>query len=544
MNTPIKCSLTFLLSALGISVSAQNDGSWLATYENCTEYTYGFINIQDPTRGIDPEYCAANTFSEGLAAVKMGGKWGFINASNQVVIDFQYDHAYHFNAGNAIVQQGNFYGVINQEGTLVVPIHYYELRPYELEGKWYYISRDTTFFQGIIDTSGKEIVPHRYTYIIPFEGNLSKGRFYNNISFSATYREIDPAKGSFMEQFEDNPFEFTPENGRHDIYDTRFNKLASKISTSYSDGFDHSELTDIDNYLENHKEIGIGQEITESGPTPEKFPVSEAELDTFMVQIGYEKFTGHDGKTGVKKAGKIILTAEFDILKWWIMTLSSPSKAAVSYLEKHYAGRYRDNEERTYTVFGIAAGNKEKGILYTMKGNQVIALENKIPERATSAGFTYRTIERDTIRQRTRYHFGFVNWEGRQVLPPIYTRIQPVSDDQLLVEREIEKAEDVEVHSALYSASGTIIIPEGVFSGIEPLAKIPNLYLAERHGSYPTIAEQKTKTAENKQFVLLEVKGTTYSIKDQFTATMVYTGGLDPLTGMLGYKVKKENNSG
>src|SRR5690606_10779124 len=322
----------------------------------------------------------------------------------------------------------------------------------------------------------------------------------------------------------------------------RFNKLASKISTSYSDGFDHSELTDIDNYLENHKEIGIGQKISERGPTPEKFPVSEAELDTFMAQMGYEKYTGHNSKTGVKKTGKIILTAEFDILKWWIMTLSSPSKAVVSYLEEHYAGRYRDDEERTYTLFGIAAGDREKGTLYTMKGNKVIPLGNKIPERATSAGFIYRTIERDSIRQHTSYLFGLVNWEGQQVLPPIYTHIEPVGDDQLLVKREIEKARGSEAHSALYSASGTIIIPEGVFSGIEPLAQIPNLYLAEWQESYPTIAEQKTRTAENKQFVLLEVNGTEYSVKDQFTASTVYTGRLDPLTGMLGYKKKKENN--
>lgn len=52
---------------------------------------------------IAPQYEAAQPFSEGLAAVKKDGKWGYIDKTGAVVIPFQYDRAYVFNEGYAIV---------------------------------------------------------------------------------------------------------------------------------------------------------------------------------------------------------------------------------------------------------------------------------------------------------------------------------------------------------------------------------------------------------------------------------------------------------
>jgi len=52
---------------------------------------------------IAPQYEDAHSFSEDLAAVKKGGKWGYIDTDNKVVIPFQYDQAYDFSEGLAIV---------------------------------------------------------------------------------------------------------------------------------------------------------------------------------------------------------------------------------------------------------------------------------------------------------------------------------------------------------------------------------------------------------------------------------------------------------
>ena len=52
---------------------------------------------------IKPQYEEALLFSEGLAAVKKNGKWGYIDETGKVVIPFQYDQAYTFNEGKAVV---------------------------------------------------------------------------------------------------------------------------------------------------------------------------------------------------------------------------------------------------------------------------------------------------------------------------------------------------------------------------------------------------------------------------------------------------------
>ena len=39
---------------------------------------------------IDPTYDEAKSFSNGLAAVRKGDQWGFINKENKLVIDYQF----------------------------------------------------------------------------------------------------------------------------------------------------------------------------------------------------------------------------------------------------------------------------------------------------------------------------------------------------------------------------------------------------------------------------------------------------------------------
>lgn len=68
------------------------------------------LAAEEPERGvltytevIAPQYEDAGQFSDGLAAVKKNGKWGYIDEEGKVVIPFQYELAYDFNEGLAIV---------------------------------------------------------------------------------------------------------------------------------------------------------------------------------------------------------------------------------------------------------------------------------------------------------------------------------------------------------------------------------------------------------------------------------------------------------
>jgi hypothetical protein len=58
-------------------------------------------------------YDEVGWFSQGLSAVRMGNKWGFINQKNEVVVDIIYDDVRAYEGGFASVRVGDKWGVIN-----------------------------------------------------------------------------------------------------------------------------------------------------------------------------------------------------------------------------------------------------------------------------------------------------------------------------------------------------------------------------------------------------------------------------------------------
>ena len=66
----------------------------------------------------------ARSFSEGLAAVKKGGKWGYINTNGQIVISCQFDRTVMFSEGLATVLIGDKCGYINTNGQMVIPYQF------------------------------------------------------------------------------------------------------------------------------------------------------------------------------------------------------------------------------------------------------------------------------------------------------------------------------------------------------------------------------------------------------------------------------------
>ena len=55
---------------------------------------------------IEPKFELASLFSEGLAAVKSGGKWGFIDKSGKFAIEPRFDEVNRFKEERAVVRIG------------------------------------------------------------------------------------------------------------------------------------------------------------------------------------------------------------------------------------------------------------------------------------------------------------------------------------------------------------------------------------------------------------------------------------------------------
>ena len=89
-----------------------SEGYFLISDENLN---YGFAN-KDKIVTIKPKYEFAESFSEGLALVRLNRKFGFIDYSGKVVIDLMYDDASSFNNGIANVEIGGLKYTINKNG--------------------------------------------------------------------------------------------------------------------------------------------------------------------------------------------------------------------------------------------------------------------------------------------------------------------------------------------------------------------------------------------------------------------------------------------
>ena len=70
------------------------------------------------------KYEEAYNFSDGLASVKLNGKWGFIDAKGIEAIPFQYEGAKYFEEGYAAAKQNGKWGVINKENKTILGFMY------------------------------------------------------------------------------------------------------------------------------------------------------------------------------------------------------------------------------------------------------------------------------------------------------------------------------------------------------------------------------------------------------------------------------------
>lgn len=95
-----------------------NDYTFAAT-GNGANKLYGILSITGAWL-VNPTYTDCRPFSEGLAAVEMDDKWGFVNSAGQVIIQFLYREAGDFHEGRAKVRSGSSFGYIDTDGDLAI----------------------------------------------------------------------------------------------------------------------------------------------------------------------------------------------------------------------------------------------------------------------------------------------------------------------------------------------------------------------------------------------------------------------------------------
>ncbi|MCH8903667.1 MAG: WG repeat-containing protein [Bacteroidetes bacterium] len=114
-------------------------------------------------------------FNEGLIAVQLDDKWGFVDFEGKLIVPIEYDYVFHFENGFATVGMKNeedilIYGLIDKKGDLIVPLEYDWIgRPYSGLALTKKIDK-----YGYFNMKGELAIPFKYDYALKFEHGMAK----------------------------------------------------------------------------------------------------------------------------------------------------------------------------------------------------------------------------------------------------------------------------------------------------------------------------------------------------------------------------------
>ncbi|WP_209331606.1 WG repeat-containing protein [Lunatimonas salinarum] len=164
---------------------------------------YGFINASGQLV-IPAQFDEVKRFSDGLAATRSGFAWGFVNLNGDSVVPHRYDKTGDFFRGLAIVYQGGKANLVDQEGKELLPEFYDRI---SLTTDNYYLTEKDGKY-GLINPMGVEIKApifdelRREAYdqilirqndkygIMRENGDFSLPLFYSTILFDDTNKKI------------------------------------------------------------------------------------------------------------------------------------------------------------------------------------------------------------------------------------------------------------------------------------------------------------------------------------------------------------------
>ena len=166
---------------------------------------WGFIN-KSGKEMIPLKYDSIRSFSEGFAAVKLSDKWGYINKSGKEVIPLKYDYVENFSKGLAEVVLNGITIKINKSDKNVTPSIYGRRSKYGnvLEFNEGLAPVMSLFKWGYINKSGKEVTPLKYDHALGFSEGLAAVEINNKWGYvNKSGKEVIPLKyyyaGGFSE---------------------------------------------------------------------------------------------------------------------------------------------------------------------------------------------------------------------------------------------------------------------------------------------------------------------------------------------------------
>lgn len=103
------------------------DGYCVVTYikkiQKESRWVFGYIDKNGHTN-IYLHLDSASEFNEGMAKIKINGKYGYIDQSLDIVINPEFEYANNFSEGLASIRINKEWGFINKYGNIVIKPNY------------------------------------------------------------------------------------------------------------------------------------------------------------------------------------------------------------------------------------------------------------------------------------------------------------------------------------------------------------------------------------------------------------------------------------
>jgi len=182
---------------------------------------WGFIN-HNGVEIIPPvKYEKAGSFSEGLCMICQNGKWGFIDKKGEEIIPpVKFERVGKFSEGLAMAYENNKYGYINKKGETIIEMKYDFA--FDFSNERAKVMQNQRF--GFVDPKGNEVVPIKYNMAGEFFNELVLTRQNENWALVNTdgeevikleYNYVwDTDNKGFYKVFNDGKYGFVSQDGK------------------------------------------------------------------------------------------------------------------------------------------------------------------------------------------------------------------------------------------------------------------------------------------------------------------------------------------
>ncbi len=367
---------------------------------NAQQWTIDDLDIEWLEEGIEK----VETIGwEHIFRIYKNGKYGAVDTLGREVIPVEYDELYLYKNGITACRKGELWGLYN-----------FKKRKEIIAPKYQKIIRfDTStaivkanYRLGVIDMTGKEILPVKYDEVRKYKGNFLVNEYSlwslitpdGKVLTQDQYPEIE-AKSNFIK---------VRNGGKWGVID-RIGKII--IPVEYEEiKFDHTEiikaskLGEVDLFYKKHK----------INYKPYEFK--------YIINSRYVLVRDAQNKFGLLSfEGEVIVPLEYDELFKGtenVLLVKKGKKYGLLYLNKDYSTELLYDNRAEFNEYGKALVKKAGNWHLLDTTGQIIKKLDLDIDRVSEYKNGFWTIKK-------KYKSGFVNRNGKLVVPPIYDKVKP-----------------------------------------------------------------------------------------------------------------------